>query len=121
MGNTSNLFLQNLSHVPLAQQQLMKFENIHINNVSSGIFFSFWNELIIICSIFRLLVRLHFHLGSLLIPVHPAAVGKNLTFLCSFAETGLTGRAPSYGPAGCGGDRASASLESRVGSSRRST
>eukprot|EP00069_Balaena_mysticetus_P007146 bmy_19023T0 len=32
MGNTSNLFLQNLSHVPLAQQQLMKFENIHTNN-----------------------------------------------------------------------------------------
>uniref|UniRef100_A0A2K5R7J6 Ribonucleoprotein, PTB binding 2 n=1 Tax=Cebus imitator TaxID=2715852 RepID=A0A2K5R7J6_CEBIM len=34
MGNTSNLFLQNLSHIPLAQQQLMKFENIHTNNVS---------------------------------------------------------------------------------------
>ncbi|XP_055090894.1 ribonucleoprotein PTB-binding 2 isoform X5 [Symphalangus syndactylus] len=32
MGNTSNLFLQNLSHIPLAQQQLMKFENIHTNN-----------------------------------------------------------------------------------------
>ncbi|XP_065767617.1 ribonucleoprotein PTB-binding 2 isoform X1 [Muntiacus reevesi] len=32
MGNTSNLFLQNLSHVPVAQQQLMKFENIHTNN-----------------------------------------------------------------------------------------
>nr|XP_023405269.1 ribonucleoprotein PTB-binding 2 isoform X1 [Loxodonta africana] len=32
MGNTSNLFLQNLSHVPLAQQQLMKFENVHTNN-----------------------------------------------------------------------------------------
>ncbi|KAK1339930.1 hypothetical protein QTO34_018494 [Cnephaeus nilssonii] len=32
MGNTSNLFLQNLSHVSLAQQQLMKFENIHTNN-----------------------------------------------------------------------------------------
>nr|XP_055206006.1 ribonucleoprotein PTB-binding 2 isoform X3 [Gorilla gorilla gorilla] len=32
MGNTSNLFLQNLSHIPLAQQQLMKFENIHANN-----------------------------------------------------------------------------------------
>lgn len=31
MGNASNLFLQNLSHVPLAQQ-LMKFENIHTNN-----------------------------------------------------------------------------------------
>uniref|UniRef100_A0A8D1IE62 Ribonucleoprotein PTB-binding 1 n=2 Tax=Sus scrofa TaxID=9823 RepID=A0A8D1IE62_PIG len=32
MGNTSNLFLQNLSTVPLAQQQLMKFEKIHTNN-----------------------------------------------------------------------------------------
>uniref|UniRef100_A0A673V619 Ribonucleoprotein PTB-binding 1 n=1 Tax=Suricata suricatta TaxID=37032 RepID=A0A673V619_SURSU len=32
MGNTSNLFLQNLSHVPLAQQQLMKYENIPTNN-----------------------------------------------------------------------------------------
>nr|XP_031321165.1 ribonucleoprotein PTB-binding 2 isoform X1 [Camelus dromedarius] len=32
LGNTSNLFLQNLSHVPVAQQQLMKFENIHTNN-----------------------------------------------------------------------------------------
>ncbi|XP_070342582.1 ribonucleoprotein PTB-binding 2 isoform X2 [Equus asinus] len=32
MGNASNLFLQNLSHVPLAQQQLMKLENIHTNN-----------------------------------------------------------------------------------------
>ncbi|XP_027425833.1 ribonucleoprotein PTB-binding 2 isoform X1 [Zalophus californianus] len=32
MGNTSNLFLQNLSHVPRAQQQLLKFENIHTNN-----------------------------------------------------------------------------------------
>ncbi|XP_036880274.1 ribonucleoprotein PTB-binding 2 isoform X1 [Manis javanica] len=32
MRNTSNLFLQNLSHVPLAQHQLMKFENIHTNN-----------------------------------------------------------------------------------------
>lgn len=32
MGNTSNLFLQSLSHVSLAQQQLMKFENIHANN-----------------------------------------------------------------------------------------
>ncbi|KAL2772450.1 ribonucleoprotein PTB-binding 2 isoform 1 [Daubentonia madagascariensis] len=32
MGNTSNLFLQNLSRVPLAQQQLMKLENIHTNN-----------------------------------------------------------------------------------------
>ncbi|XP_035965890.1 ribonucleoprotein PTB-binding 2 isoform X4 [Halichoerus grypus] len=31
-GNTSNLFLQNLSHVPLVQQQLLKFENIHTNN-----------------------------------------------------------------------------------------
>jgi hypothetical protein len=34
MGTTSNLLLQNLSHVPLAQQQLMKLENIHTNNVS---------------------------------------------------------------------------------------
>lgn len=41
MGNTSNLFLQNLSHVPLAQQQLMKFENIHTNNVSMELLFSF--------------------------------------------------------------------------------
>ncbi|ELW66813.1 Ribonucleoprotein PTB-binding 2, partial [Tupaia chinensis] len=32
MGGTSNLFLQNLSHVPLAQQQLRKFEKIHTNN-----------------------------------------------------------------------------------------
>uniref|UniRef100_I3MEB9 Ribonucleoprotein PTB-binding 1 n=1 Tax=Ictidomys tridecemlineatus TaxID=43179 RepID=I3MEB9_ICTTR len=32
MGNTSNLFLQNLSHVPLTQQQLMKSETIHTNN-----------------------------------------------------------------------------------------
>ncbi|XP_020039832.1 ribonucleoprotein PTB-binding 2 isoform X2 [Castor canadensis] len=32
MGTTSNLLLQNLSHVPLAQQQLMKLENIHTNN-----------------------------------------------------------------------------------------
>nr|KAF6507585.1 ribonucleoprotein, PTB binding 2 [Rousettus aegyptiacus] len=32
VGNTSNLFLHNLTHVPLAQQQLMKFENIHTNN-----------------------------------------------------------------------------------------
>lgn len=39
MGNTSNLFLQNLSHVSLAQQQLMKFENIHTNNVSMELFF----------------------------------------------------------------------------------
>ncbi|XP_012577681.1 PREDICTED: ribonucleoprotein PTB-binding 2 isoform X2 [Condylura cristata] len=31
MGNASNLFLQNLSHVPLTQQ-LIKFENIHTNN-----------------------------------------------------------------------------------------
>ncbi|XP_032283132.1 ribonucleoprotein PTB-binding 2 isoform X4 [Phoca vitulina] len=31
-GNTSSLFLQNLSHVPLVQQQLLKFENIHTNN-----------------------------------------------------------------------------------------
>lgn len=38
MGNTSNLFLQNLSHVPVAQQQLMKFENIHTNNVSMEFF-----------------------------------------------------------------------------------
>lgn len=41
MGNTSNLFLQNLSHIPLAQQQLMKFENIPTNNVSTALFFSF--------------------------------------------------------------------------------
>lgn len=41
MGNTSNLFLQNLSTVPLAQQQLMKFEKIHTNNVSMELFFSF--------------------------------------------------------------------------------
>lgn len=39
MGNTSNLFLQNLSHVSLAQQQLMKFESIHTNNVSMELFF----------------------------------------------------------------------------------
>ncbi|XP_036303315.1 ribonucleoprotein PTB-binding 2 isoform X1 [Pipistrellus kuhlii] len=32
MGNASNLFLQNLSQISLAQQQLMKFENIHTNN-----------------------------------------------------------------------------------------
>ncbi|XP_037682943.1 ribonucleoprotein PTB-binding 2 isoform X1 [Choloepus didactylus] len=32
MGNTSNLFLQNLSHVSLTQQPLMKFENTHTNN-----------------------------------------------------------------------------------------
>lgn len=31
MGSTSNLFLQNLTHVPLAQQ-VMKFETIHTNN-----------------------------------------------------------------------------------------
>jgi len=38
-GNTSSLFLQNLSHVPLVQQQLLKFENIHTNNVSMDLFF----------------------------------------------------------------------------------
>ncbi|XP_023365645.1 ribonucleoprotein PTB-binding 2 [Otolemur garnettii] len=32
VGSTSRLLLQNLSRVPLAQQQLVKFENIHINN-----------------------------------------------------------------------------------------
>ncbi|XP_076976826.1 ribonucleoprotein PTB-binding 2 isoform X2 [Tamandua tetradactyla] len=32
MGNTCNLFLQNLSHVSLAQQSLVKFETIHSNN-----------------------------------------------------------------------------------------
>ncbi|XP_053511539.1 ribonucleoprotein PTB-binding 2 isoform X1 [Artibeus jamaicensis] len=32
VGNTSRLFLQNLPHVSLAQQHLMKFESIHANN-----------------------------------------------------------------------------------------
>ncbi|XP_069851007.1 ribonucleoprotein PTB-binding 2-like [Dipodomys merriami] len=32
MGSTSNVFLQNLTHISLAQQQLMKFENIPTNN-----------------------------------------------------------------------------------------
>lgn len=32
MGNTSSLILQNLSPLPLIQQQLMKFDNAHTNN-----------------------------------------------------------------------------------------
>ncbi|XP_008829285.1 ribonucleoprotein PTB-binding 2 isoform X2 [Nannospalax galili] len=32
LGNASHFLLQNLSHVPLAQQQLMKFDNVHTNN-----------------------------------------------------------------------------------------
>lgn len=32
MGNTSSLLLQNLSPLPLIQQQLMKFDNAHTNN-----------------------------------------------------------------------------------------
>ncbi|XP_045147680.1 ribonucleoprotein PTB-binding 2 [Echinops telfairi] len=35
LGNASSLFLQNLSHVPLAQQQLLKFENIQTNNAAA--------------------------------------------------------------------------------------
>lgn len=60
MGNTSNLFLQNLSHVPLAQQQLMKFENIHTNNVSVEL--CFLRSEFIFLAVIRLWVRLNFHL-----------------------------------------------------------
>lgn len=109
MGNTSNLFLQNLSHVSLAQQQLMKFENIHTNNVSMELFF-LWNEFIFF-SIIRILFRLNFHLYNFLIQLYPAATGKGLTVFSSFAETGLTWRSPSDGTSGCSRNRVSTSLE----------
>lgn len=59
MGNTSNLFLQNLSPVPLAQQQLMKFENIP-NNVSMALFFSLELSSFLFCiQAVRLFMNIH--------------------------------------------------------------
>ncbi|MEJ1282717.1 ribonucleoprotein PTB-binding 2 [Cricetulus griseus] len=36
VGSAAPLLLQNLSHLPLVQQQLMKFENTHTNNLTAG-------------------------------------------------------------------------------------
>lgn len=110
MGNTSNLFLQSLSHVPLAQQQLMKFENIHANNVSMELFFSFeMSSFFFYNQAVGQIVN--FQSCSLFIRFYPVAMGKSLTFFSSFAETGLAWRTPSYGTADLSGDRVSASLE----------